>query len=195
MNDLPLTKPDIISLDVSLTSTGWCAEGVPGRIVPKDVVGAARLDLVRERIAGLLGPYVDLVVLEGYAYGARGRAAVSMGELGGVVRLLLHRRRVRWVEVSPSTLKRYATGSGSAGKDAVLVEAVRRLDYEGSSHDEADALWLWALGMDAAGYPVVEVPKAHREAIEKPTKRQPAMEEMVRAALYDRDFDIFRSQP
>jgi len=55
-------------------------------------------------------------------------------------------------------------------------------------------MWLWVLAMDAAGHAVATVPAAHREAISKPLKKQPSVEEQVRAALYDRDFDTFRGK-
>lgn len=194
MIDPPASPPRILTLDLSLTSTGWCALWQPAVITNAGLFGMERLAYLRARVAELLSPHLDLVVLEGYSYGSKGASVVNIGELGGVIRLLLHQREVRFVEVPPSSLKKYATGKGNAAKDEVLVEAVRRLGYEGSSHDEADAMWLWVLAMDAAGHAVATVPAAHREAISKPLKKQPSVEEQVRAALYDRDFDTFRGK-
>lgn len=45
--------------------------------------------------------------------------------------------------VTPSELKRYATGKGNADKDA-MVAAARRLGWEGDDHNEADAFLAWS---------------------------------------------------
>lgn len=152
------------TLDLSLTSTGVVrADGTYGtiRLRTKGMRRLAELRrLVLEAVRGC-----DLVAIEGYSYGARGRAVVSLGELGGVVRLALWDAGIPYLEVPPTVVKKYATGKGNASKEAVLVEAVRRLGYPGSSTDEADALWLHAAVCDAAGNPAVAVPEKHREAL------------------------------
>ena len=105
-------------------------------------------------------------MIEGYAY-ARANQAHQIGELGGVVRLALSDRGVPVVEVSPSSLKKLATGKGNASKDAVLAEAMRRLGYQGSDNNEADALWLLEMARQALDLPgAVDLPKAHRSAVD-----------------------------
>lgn len=155
----------ILALDLSLTRTGvarW--DGVTVIVPPQDARGMERLlyleEAVLERAEG-----AQVVVLEGYSFGSRGRAVFDIGELGGVVRLALYRRGIRFVDVPPATLKRYATGKGNASKEEVLVAAVRRLGYAGADHNEADAMWLYAMAQDRY-LGVSRVPVAHRAALD-----------------------------
>lgn len=70
------------------------------------------------------------------------------------------------MDVIPSSLKKYATGRGNAKKEEMLASAIRRLDYAGSSFDEADALWLREMALDHyTGQ--VRVPESHRVALAK----------------------------
>lgn len=93
-----------------------------------------------------LGPKVsrntDLLVIEGYSYGSRGRAVMQIGELGGLIRYTAYRFQIPLVTVAPAALKKFATGVGNAPKNLVLGAAIRKLDYEGHDDNEADALWL-----------------------------------------------------
>ncbi len=159
---------NLAALDLSLTATGWARDGAVGVISPPGRVGkgTARLAWLRETLLERVDG-ADLVVIEGYSFHSRGRGTIARAELGGVIRLALHDRRIPWVEVSPSSLKRYATGKGNSPKEAVLASAIRRLGYPGHSDDEADALWLLAMARDHYGLPgAPAMPKAHREALE-----------------------------
>jgi len=157
---------NVVGIDPSLTSTGVAhADGQftikwPGK-------GVDRLDDVYRRvISGAIWPdeAPDLVVIEGYAHG-RGHQAHQMGELGGVIRLAMRHAGVTFLDVAPPSLKKYATGKGNAGKELVLVEAVKRLGYDGSSTDEADAMWLRQIGLALYDMPCAEVPATHRVAL------------------------------
>ncbi len=106
-------------------------------------------------------PIPRLLVVEGYALGAPGRMAlVRLGEVGGMVRTTAFRLAADVVEVSPSALKRYATGNGAAKKEAMLARALelgavfsRPLvgDPKKDPHDEADAFLLRRLGRMGIG--------------------------------------------
>lgn len=158
---------NVIAFDLSLTCCGWAStDGHSGTFKPKGK-GARRLDDAACEVMAVADMH-DLVLIEGYAFGARGRAVFSIGELGGVVRLELFRGCLPVVDIPPSNLKKFATGKGNASKDLVLVEAVKRLGYEGASNDEADALWMLNMarvhyGLDGAP----SLPKSHLAALEK----------------------------
>lgn len=160
---------NVLALDLSLTCIGWASNGETSGTHEPVGRGVHRLGGVLNWLDRmLLDTQADMVVLEGYSYASRGRAIVSLGELGGVVRLHLHQRGVPVVEVPPSCRAKLATGKGNAQKDAVLVEAVRRLGYQGHAHDEADALWLLQAALVHYGLPgAAELPKAHRDALAK----------------------------
>jgi Holliday junction resolvasome RuvABC endonuclease subunit len=160
----------VVGLDLSLTATGIAyPDGTAATLHTGTWRGMPRLGLIWDRVAQVLNstdPSPDLVVIEGYSYASQGRAVVSMGELGGLVRYMLWRNGWRYIEVAPGTLKKYATGKGSASKNAMLIAARDRLGYTGEDNDQADALWLRAAGHEVLGDPVVDMPKANRAALD-----------------------------
>jgi Holliday junction resolvasome RuvABC endonuclease subunit len=111
-------------------------------------------------------PHPPLVVLEGYSFGSKGNAIFQTGELGGILRLWMWENNVPLAIVTPQQMKKYATGSGGSGKDLVLSAAVRRFDRD-FTNDEADAQWLYAMGCDALGDPIVAVPGINRSILSK----------------------------
>jgi crossover junction endodeoxyribonuclease RuvC len=165
----PFECPCILAIDPSLTATGFAFGRVAptlGTFEPPRATGKgpARLVWLRDHIMEM-APAADLVVLEGYSYASKGRAIISLGELGGVLRVALHEAGVPLVEIAPSVRAKYATGKGNASKEEVLASAIRRLGYTGHDHNEADALWLWSMAADWSGFPPADLPKGHREVL------------------------------
>jgi len=167
----------LAAFDLSLTAIGYArtfgSEVALGRpwesgVFKPGYAGPKRLWHALNEVVNIAGrvDQCDVVILEGYAYAARHQAH-QLGELGGVIRLGLFQRKLPFVVIPPSKLKQFATGKGQIEKEAVIAQAVRRLGYEGYSHDEADALWLLQMGLHRYGLPgAVEMPKANRAAIE-----------------------------
>lgn len=172
----------LLALDLSLVSTGFarnwadtevCSAGLAGTITTTGLTGEKRLQEILRNVFLLCGGSHEspvrpaLVGIEGYAYAARNQAH-QIGELGGVIRLMLYQHSIPFVVIPPTTVKQFATGKGNAGKDAVLAEAIRRLDYPGSSHDEADARWILEI-LKRRYVPndgLVALPAKHLKAIE-----------------------------
>ncbi|MDN5726076.1 MAG: hypothetical protein L0G99_09135, partial [Propionibacteriales bacterium] len=74
------------------------------------------------------------------------------------------------VEVAPTSLKKYATGKGNAGKDEVILRSARRYGnaYPCSNNDEADAFILAAMGMRHLGHPIEDgLPQVQVDALAK----------------------------
>lgn len=171
-----------LGLDASLTCSGIavCQTEDPDfgllTIQPGSRRGPQRLGWILRKFVGYVRPFdPHLVLMEGYAY-ARANQAHQLGELGGVLRLWLHEQRIPYVEIPPAVLKGYATGKGNASKDDVFAETIRRLGYQGSDNNEADALVLATMGVDhytGTAYewsrPIepTEMPKAHRKWLAK----------------------------
>lgn len=177
----------VLALDLSLTSTGVATpDGHPDRL-RTTLTGTRRLAHIRDQVLELArDTWPDLIAIEGYAF-ARPNQAHQIGELGGVIRLALTEHHHSWITVPPSTVKKYATGTGNAGKPQVTAAAIRRLDYAAHHDDEADALWIRAAVADAAGHPIVNVPATHREAITHragtKAKPRPSLTDRVTQAL------------
>ena len=85
----------VLGLDLSLTGTGYVVlkDDVDvyghGRLKNK-LMGMSRLHYIRAQIESILtNCEPTLVAIEGYSMGARAGMAFNIGELGGVIRLLL----------------------------------------------------------------------------------------------------------
>lgn len=87
-----------------------------------------------------------LVLIEGYAFGAKGSAGISLGELGGIIRLSLYESAIPYIEIPPTQLKKFITGKGGAVKDIVLKEVFKRYGFDTDDNNVADAYSLMQLG-------------------------------------------------
>lgn len=89
----------------------------------------------------------SLIVIEGYSFGSKGRATVSLGEFGGVLRYeLTHEFFCKIVEVPPKSLKMFVCGNGNAKKTEMVATLARQYGVMYKTDDEYDALGLWLLG-------------------------------------------------
>ena len=66
-------------------------------------------------------------------------------------RQVLERNLIPFAVLAPKQLKLLACSNGNASKEAVLAAAIRQLDYDGDSTDEADALWLLEAALQRYG--------------------------------------------
>lgn len=164
----------VLGLDLSLSSTGVAKPDATTEVITtgddwplEDREGELELRLI-ELLAG-----VDWVGCEEMIPNARyagpksgvahGAFCSAYNQTGG---------RAHLVRFPPSCVKKLATGNGNASKDAVLVEAVKRLGYDGHSTDEADAIWCRAAVQVHLGELVrldtgepVELPQKHLDAL------------------------------
>jgi len=159
---------NVVGLDLSLTSTGVAiTDGalLSTSLIRTKATGVERLMGIRRLVYQFVNG-AELVVMEGYAFN-RGNQAHQIGELGGVVKVMLHEEGIPVVLVPPARLKMYATGKGNARKEHVLVSAVSRFSRTFDTTDEAEAWWLMAMALDHYGEPVIPMPKANREVLDK----------------------------
>jgi len=164
----------VMGLDASLSSFGvalleekggeWGAETTTWG--PR-LSGATRLRWFKEKLERTVvdfGPL--LVMLEGYAYN-KGQGAHQMGELGGIVRWVLHEMGAPTVIVPPAKLKKFVTGRGNAGKPDVMMGAYKRFGIERHTQDEVEAECLavmgamWKFGME------IKLPKAQLAVLDE----------------------------
>jgi Holliday junction resolvasome RuvABC endonuclease subunit len=165
--------PDVVGIDLSLTGTGIAyANGSTVTINTAGLRGPERLVVIRDAVRAALDVAEwapDLVMLEGYAYG-RPNKAHELGELGGVVRVALHEEcrgfpSMGWALVPPPRLKKFATGKGVADKTAMVVAARDRLGWAGMDNNQADALWLRAMGLALYGALPITLPQVNMSAL------------------------------
>lgn len=145
----------VIGVDASLTRTGLArADGRLVSIVPKAGANdrARRLFEIVSVFRRNLPTGEAGAVIERYnPRGQQGYTMAHLAELGGVLRLVLFEFAIPWVEVPPSTLKKFATGKGNADKDA-MVAAARAAGADPANHDEADAFWLRRYGIEEVSW-------------------------------------------
>jgi len=107
-----------------------------------------------------------IVCTEGYALHAKFNLA-TMVELGTVVRLALQLEGVEYYEVAPTALKKFLTGKGNVKKQVMLLECFKRLDFETTNDNIADAAALSFVGLAMKGHNPKSLPKVNLEALEK----------------------------
>lgn len=174
-----LWAPCVLGLDLSLTGTGIARIGAESvelltTVRPGKRQGHERIEFIldaigeAQRMAG-----IDLVVIEGPSYGSQGgqRGHHERAGLWWLVAQSLYGIRRSYAVVSPKGRAKYATGSGNAGKKAVLAAVRERYGHlvtAGIRNDnEADALTLAAMGVDHLGGHLGDVPAVNREALRK----------------------------
>jgi Holliday junction resolvasome RuvABC endonuclease subunit len=114
------------------------------KTITQVVSGNERLKLIRDRVMAAIKEYnVTAVAIEGYAFAAGGKGRiVSLGELGGVLRLSMHDAGMKIFEISPNSLKAFVTGNGNADKEMMMESTDRRFGVHFSDDNICDAYGL-----------------------------------------------------
>lgn len=110
-------------------------------ILTKDLKAAERLWFIYDAIYDLVTPGVELVAIEGYSFDSE-NLAFSIGEGGGAIRMALHKRGVKYIEVPPSLLKKFVSGNGAAKKDKMIASVKKHYGFETDDDNLADAVGL-----------------------------------------------------
>lgn len=163
---------NVAGIDTSLTGTGVVdREGLRFKLGTP----AVGMDLYKRR-ARLRGQArriiehataggVDLVVIEQPAYS---KTMGQMHDRSGLWWLIvddLIEQGVPTVEVTPSSLKKFATGKGNANKGDMRMALFKRAGIDDGDDNKVDAWWLRAFGAALLGEPLVDLPKLNLEAL------------------------------
>lgn len=120
------------------------------------------LDKKKVRVA--TKPYK--IIIEGYGF-ARTQNLIPLIEVGTVVRYTLYEQGFSYIEVPPTSLKKFVTGKGNVKKEMMLKEVYKRWNIDCDTNDEADAVGLAYMGMALDGK--LKLPKINMEALKKIT--------------------------
>lgn len=153
----------ILALDAA-TQTGWCV--MDGKFIAsgtwdlsvdrtfresmdKDEAGGARLMNLRTKLNEIHRDHpFDILVYEASRNLKYGNAVRVSAELQAVIQLWAIDNMIQFKGYSPGEIKKHATGSGRANKNAMIVAAfnrwpdVHRMGPSEWPSDEADARWL-----------------------------------------------------
>lgn len=133
-------------IDQSLNGTGLCLRDADGvvhtaqTIDPGKLRDVQRLAYVKARVMSFLSDRVKFVAFEGYSYNSVGRV-FELGEIGGVLRLLVHEHGLPYVVIPPLVLKKFATGNPAADKED-MVSFARQAGFAARDDNQADAFFL-----------------------------------------------------
>jgi crossover junction endodeoxyribonuclease RuvC len=178
----------IYGIDLSLTATGfaWCnAVSTPSleTIGFKKLTDEARLAAIVDAVLGrILHP--RMVAIEGLALGSKTGLSAERCALHYMVRVALWEAKVPFVIVAPSSLKKFATGSGVGEKSLVIREVYRRWNVEAADDNQADAAALSYVAKAWAGVtPEAELTTFQRDVLKslRKTQKQPELAQAVGA--------------
>lgn len=152
----------IIGIDPSLSATGIVVLDENGSLLdahaikPKKLRGMPRLKLIRNHIKELIvREDPELILIEGYSFGSRGRSIFNLGELGGVLRLLFEDLELQYIDVPPTVLKKWVTGKGNADKEMMLASIEAKYGIKFDDDNIGDAFGLAKMGFEL-GQPEVK---------------------------------------
>lgn len=162
----------ILGVDASLTNTGICIlkqDGYDLRSIKGGKYrGPERLHRFKVEFQKILDEiHPTLATIEDYAYAVgRGGRVYSIGELGGLVRLLFWENNIKYYEVSPPSVKKFLTGSGACEKSLILKEVYRRWNVDVTDDNLADAVVIAKIG-EALANSEIHLTKSEMAVIQK----------------------------
>jgi len=105
-----------------------------------------------------------LVVIENYGFAGHGLA--KLVEQATIIRYFLRQWGYDYQLLPPTSLKKFATGKGNAGKGTVMKEVLRRWAIDCETDNEADAVALAFAGLGAHGL-LPNMPAPNLAALDK----------------------------
>ncbi len=157
----------IAGLDLSLTGTGTCmADSETNefslhtigtiKTSPKDGILYARIKMILDKLEslGVFDPIkTKLIAIEDYAFGRADRGILDRAELRGIILWHIQEAGIPRILISPSTVKKWATGKGQIKKDMVPMHVRQKYAthllqaaLEIKDNNQADAIPIGDIG-------------------------------------------------
>lgn len=168
-----MRKIRYIGIDPS-TKTGFVALDEWGTVITEqEITGESNKDPKRmvtltENIVNQLDDN-DVICIEGFSYGSKGRGISFQFGLGHSIRNALFQKGISYIDISPGQLKKFATGKGNTSKDNMILPIYKRWGYEHDSDNVRDAYILAQIARGLHGHG--ELVKYQEEVI-KELKKQ-----------------------
>lgn len=167
----------LYGIDLSLTATGF-ASCSPSDSPSLETIGFNKLT-DEARLAAIVDAVLSrikqprLVAIEGLALGSKTGLSAERCALHYMVRVALWESKIPFVIVAPSSLKKFATGSGVGEKSLVIREVYRRWGVEAKDDNQADAATLSYIAKAWAGTtPESELTTFQRDVLKSLRKTQ-----------------------
>lgn len=167
-----MTAPRIMGLDLSVRATGITlphgGRGAMSTFRPTRHDDWRLVEIRNHVIGHVRANRIDLVMIEGPFVSAKNSSgSMLLAGLHYVVRVALLSNGTPYLCPVPQLVKMFATGKGNSPKLDVVKALLRHTAGEVDPDDDnqADAWWLWAMGMALAGRPVLDLPQTHLRAL------------------------------
>ena len=112
----------------------------------------------------------DVIAIEGFSYGSRGKGIAFQFGYGYSVQIALYTNDFNYLIVTPSQVKKFATGKGNASKDNMILPIYKKWKYEHESDNVRDAFVLAQIAR--ATKTSVELAKYQKEVINSLNKEE-----------------------
>ncbi|WP_201763638.1 hypothetical protein [Chengkuizengella marina] len=106
----------------------------------------------------------DKICIEGFSYGSTGRAVDFQYGLGWKIRTTLYEKGMKYVEVSPGGIKKFATSTGRIKKENMILPIFKRWGFEHDSDNVRDAFVIAQIAR--ALNEEIELTKFQKEVLE-----------------------------
>jgi crossover junction endodeoxyribonuclease RuvC len=107
----------------------------------------------------------DVICIEGFSYNSKGSAVSVQYGIGWLLRSELIRAGFNYYDVSPTVVKKFATGKGNTKKEEMVLPIYKRWGFEHRSDNVRDAFVLAQIARALNGQ--VELTKFQKEALNK----------------------------
>lgn len=128
----PSTKTGLVIMDTTKKKM-FCHE------IKTSVAGdPQRFMDIAQKVIKRLEPE-DKIIIEGFSFGSKGNAVSIQYGIGWLIRSELLRNGMRYREVSPGGLKKFASGKGNTKKEDLVLPIFKRWGFEHPSDNVRDA--------------------------------------------------------
>ncbi len=109
----------------------------------------------------------DKILIEGFAFGAKGKGVSTQFGVGWSIREKLVRTETAYIDIAPSQLKKFATGNHQEKKENMILPIYKKWGFENDSDNVRDAYILAQIGRYLDG---LETPYKYQEQVIKSVK-------------------------
>lgn len=159
----------VLGIDPSLTATGLALPDGSTKTIkytPRSLMGDIRLKVIYEELLREIEIHsVTHAIIEDLP--AHAKSAGITGKAQGVVRLACLMSNVPFVTVVPSSVKKFATGKGTADKPDMRMELYKRTGVDQKDDNQVDAFWMREMVLNYFGLGSIDLPKANLEGLTK----------------------------
>ena len=139
-----------LGIDPSLNSTGVVCVDDNKSVIFSNAIHTdindniyTRIQHIEKEITSVIEKFEPVyVAIENLSFASRGKAMFQLAGLHFLICLSMMNRNIPFIEVAPTSLKKFVTKSGRAKKEMMLLQIYKHYGVEFETSDEADAYGL-----------------------------------------------------